>query len=118
MKKSGSHVRLKIVALLAALAALWGFAAYVTVQDGLNVLYVSTVDREVGRPTNILVAALQQERRTSVAALSAGPEVAAQLELVRAGTDEVLTGWHQQVSSTSVDFAASERLQERIAAAA
>ncbi|HEY8474887.1 MAG TPA: nitrate- and nitrite sensing domain-containing protein [Natronosporangium sp.] len=89
-----------------------------TVQDGLNVLYVSTVDREVGRPTNILVAALQQERRTSVAALSAGPEVAAQLELVRAGTDEVLTGWHQQVSSTSVDFAASERLQERIAAAA
>jgi signal transduction histidine kinase len=118
MRRSSSHVRLKIVALLAALAALWGFAAYVTVQDGLNVLYVSTTDSEVGRPTNILVASLQQERRTSVAALTGAPEAAAQLELVRAGTDEMLAGWRQQVTSTSVDFAASGRLEDRIGAAA
>jgi signal transduction histidine kinase len=115
---NSSHVRIKIIALLAALAALWGFAAVVTVRDGLNVLYVSTIDREVGRPTNVLVAALQQERRTSVAALTAGPEAQAQLELVRAGTDEFLAGWREHIANTSVDFSASDRLKDRIAAAA
>jgi HAMP domain-containing protein len=118
-RASSSHVRVKMIALLVALTALWGFAAAVTVQDGLNVLYVNTVNREVGRPSNLLVAALQQERRVSVVAvLSQDEQSRAQLELVRAGTDGMLDAWHDHVSSSSLDYAASDRLEDRIAAAA
>jgi HAMP domain-containing protein len=117
-RSSSSHVRVKIIALLAALAALWGFAAVVTVRDGLNVLYVSTVDREVARPTNLLVVALQQERRVSVAASGGDAETLAQLQAVRGATDQVVSEWRGNVASTSLEIAASGRLKERVATAA
>ncbi|WP_344500210.1 sensor histidine kinase [Dactylosporangium maewongense] len=66
MRSGSSHVRVKIVALLASLVALWGFAAFVTLREGLNLLTVTTLDETVGRPSESLVEALQQERRLTV----------------------------------------------------
>ena len=58
------HVRLKIVALLAALTALWAFAAVVTAQEGAQALAARIVEHEVNQPTSRLIEALQQERRS------------------------------------------------------
>jgi signal transduction histidine kinase len=111
---SSSHVRLKIVALLAALAALWSFAAYVTVRDGLNMLSVNTVGN-FGVTTSEVVGALQAERRLSVVALSADPErVQEALATSRARTDGLLAGWREEAASRGLRIAASDQLEERI----
>ena len=56
MSSRSSHVRLKVVALLGSMTALWAFAAFVTVREGLNLLSVSTLDSGVGRPTVALLS--------------------------------------------------------------
>ncbi len=61
-----SNVRTKVVALLVSLAALWAFAAFVTVREGLNLLWLTTLDENVGVPSESVVYALQQERRLSL----------------------------------------------------
>src|SRR2546429_4018926 len=60
------RVRAKIVALPVSLAALWSFAAFVTLREGVNLLWVTTLDKGVGKPTESLLSALQQERRLSL----------------------------------------------------
>src|SRR3954464_4267833 len=60
------RIKTKVVALLLSLSALWGFAAFVTLREGFNLLWVSTLDSAVGRPTEALVAALPAERLLSV----------------------------------------------------
>ena len=55
MKSRSIHVRTKVVALLVSLVALWGFAAFVTARDGLNLLWVSTLDAKFGQPTDALI---------------------------------------------------------------
>lgn len=108
-----ANVRVKIVALLVSMAALWGFAAYVTVKDGLNVLFVTRLDSNVGRPTEALVDALQQERRLSVVALRDAGAGAALAER-RESTDRALAAWRSDTSSGSLDLAASDQLTDRI----
>src|SRR2546430_16210095 len=65
------RVKTKIVALLLSLVALWGFAAFVTLREGVNLLWVATLDTGVGKPTESLVSTLQEERRLSLAYLGA-----------------------------------------------
>lgn len=64
------YVRRKVVALLLSLAALWTFAAFVTLRDGMNLLSVSTLTDSIGRPTEAVLVAIQQERRGSVVYLA------------------------------------------------
>ncbi len=59
-------MRTKVVALLVSLAALWAFAAFVTLREGLNLLWLTTLDDNVGAPSESLVQALQLERRLSL----------------------------------------------------
>ncbi|MFD0852888.1 hypothetical protein ACFQ07_11660, partial [Actinomadura adrarensis] len=61
-----SRLRTKVTALLVSLVALWAFAAWVTLRDGLGLLWAGTLDQKVSRPTLSLVTALQQERRASM----------------------------------------------------
>jgi len=115
MKSRGSHVRTKIVALLVSLAALWAFAAYVTLQDGLNLLWVSTLDQKVGRPTDSLITALQEERRLSLVHLgSAGREGGAALDAARGRTDAARVALEASLNETWVGWAASAAAEARV----
>ena len=116
MRSRGSHVRSKIVFLLASMVALWAFAAVVTVREGLNLLFVNTVG-EFGVTTSEVVTALQSERRLSVAAVSGSQQARGELATAREQTDAVLAGWRDDAASRSLRVAASDQLLERIGVA-
>ncbi|GAA2094085.1 sensor histidine kinase [Actinomadura alba] len=69
MRIRNARLRTKIVALLLSLTALWMFAAWVTLREGVNLLWVSTMDR-VAAPSDPLLVELQRERRLSVTYLA------------------------------------------------
>ncbi|WP_336205449.1 sensor histidine kinase [Nonomuraea sp. LPB2021202275-12-8] len=52
--------------MLLSLTALWAFAAWVTLRDGVNLLWVSQVDNSVVGPSEPLLEELQRERRASM----------------------------------------------------
>lgn len=114
MKSRSMNVRTKVVALLVSLVALWGFAAFVTARDGLNLLWVSTLDQKYGRPTDALIVALQEERRLSVARLGNGAQDAA-LQAQRARTDEAVAKFRTLAQGTDVRLAASAQAEQRVA---
>src|SRR2546421_12796802 len=55
------RVRAKIVALLVSLAALWSFAAFVTLRGGVNLLWGTTLDTGVRMPTEALLSSVHQQ---------------------------------------------------------
>ncbi|GAA4628141.1 nitrate- and nitrite sensing domain-containing protein [Actinoallomurus vinaceus] len=84
-----TRLRLKVTVLLTVVTCLWGFAAYVTARQGLDLLSVNTIDQRVGRPTVDLVTALQQERRLSAVYLGdPSPANRAALDAQRGRTDK------------------------------
>jgi signal transduction histidine kinase len=116
MSSRSSRVRTKVTALLLSLIALWAFAAYVTVREGLNLLSVSTLDTGVGRPTDALIADLQEERRLSLVELgNNSPSTAAALVAQRAHTDTELASFKALTGTSSVNFAGTDALRARIA---
>ncbi|WP_230420695.1 sensor histidine kinase [Actinomadura soli] len=108
-------MRIKITALLLSLAALWGFAAWVTLRDGLNLLTLSTLDTNTGRPGSDLITALQNERRASLVFLGrpSGQQRAA-LDGQRARTDQVVDRFRRLASGDDVKSAASDLGWKRI----
>ncbi len=116
-KSRGTRLRTKVVALLLSLTALWAFAAFVTLREGLNLLWVTTLTDNVGRPTESLLAALQQERRLSVVYLATAAdrgEHARSLRDQRERTDEDLATFRRRTRDAKVSWAASSVLQGRI----
>jgi signal transduction histidine kinase len=115
MRFRNSRVRTKVTALLLSLAALWSFAAWVTLRDGLNLLWVSTLDQSVGRPTVALVAELQEERRlTSVYLGGPGRQQREALKAQRSRTDEVRARFQEQAGGEGARLAAGDALEQRI----
>jgi hypothetical protein len=99
------------------MASLWAFAAFVTLRDGLNLLGVDSLTQNVGRPTESLVAALQQERRESVVYLApTGDRVERRRALVaaRGQTDRDRATFERKTSDGAVRRAATAALQARI----
>src|SRR5262245_39192901 len=113
MKSPSLHVRKKVVALLVSMTALWVFAAAVTLREGLNLLFVSTLTEQVGKPTESLVDALQQERKLSGVVLSGGAQRAA-LTTSRQRTDEALASWRSHIADSNLDLAATDQLKAAI----
>ncbi|WP_067894967.1 sensor histidine kinase [Actinomadura chibensis] len=98
---------LKITLSLVALSALWAFAAWVTISDGIGLYVAAQRDTQVGRPTKTLVNHLQDERRASQLELGrsawarpgtrrVSPELAAQ----RARTDRFIREWRATTAKT------------------
>jgi signal transduction histidine kinase len=115
LKSRSSHVRTKVVALLASLVALWGFAAFVTLREGLNLLTVNTLDQNVGRPSESLVDALQQERRLSVVYLAShGGDQRIALLSQRTRTDAASRNFRRLAGSSDTRDEASAALRQRI----
>ncbi|GAA1662394.1 hypothetical protein GCM10009679_78860 [Saccharothrix algeriensis] len=102
--------------MLASLAALWAFAAFVTLREGLNLFWISTLDQEVGRPTDALVATLQAERRASAVVLAGGEgDARAELQTARAATDAAAARFRESVRGTTAGLAASDQAEQNIA---
>lgn len=115
LKSRSSHVRVKVVALLLSLVALWSFAAFVTLREGLNLLSVAQLDEAVGRPSEALVGALQDERRASVVFLARpGGEQRRALSAQRARTDEARRTFTERAGSEDTKDSASAQLNQRI----
>ncbi|HEY7488512.1 MAG TPA: nitrate- and nitrite sensing domain-containing protein [Streptosporangiaceae bacterium] len=115
MRFRNTRLRTKITALLMSLAALWAFAAWVTLREGLNLLGVSTFDQKVTRPAVALVTELQKERRLSVVYL--GRPILQQrqaLDTQRAATDQAQKRFRTLASGGDVARAASDTLEARI----
>ncbi|HEY7224041.1 MAG TPA: nitrate- and nitrite sensing domain-containing protein [Micromonosporaceae bacterium] len=108
-------MRAKVIALLASLAALWGFAAYVTVREGLNLLSVTTLDGGVAQPQEVLLPALQEERRLTEVYLGSHSTAARDAMLAqRSDTDEKIAAFIEKSNSGAVHFAASDLLEQRL----
>ncbi|MCC5577441.1 nitrate- and nitrite sensing domain-containing protein [Microtetraspora sp. AC03309] len=117
MRFRNSRVRTKVTALLVSLTALWAFAAWVTLREGVNLLGATTIDGSVAEPSEPLLLELQRERRLSVARLGNSTAYSRQeLQDQRARTDKARAEFKRSADSGSVKFAASDALQERIQA--
>ncbi|MFR9779466.1 nitrate- and nitrite sensing domain-containing protein [Micromonospora sp. MS34] len=108
-------MRTKVVALLVSLAALWAFAAWVTLRDGMNVLGVQTLDVQVAEPSESMRTALQQERRMSVAYLGRpSPKAAEQLREQRQRSEQLAGTFAESARSWRARLASSDDLVKRI----
>ncbi|GII83862.1 ATPase [Sphaerisporangium siamense] len=120
MRFQNPRVRTKVTALLLSLAALWAFAAWVTLREGLNLLWVSTLDTNVSQPAERLITELQRERLFT-AAVQAEPSSPDQrrnaLAPQRARTLEAGATFHRLVGDDGVRRAAGAVVIQRIEAA-
>src|SRR5688500_6096675 len=66
MRLRNTRLRTKVTAWLLSLAALWSFAAWVTLREGVNLLWVAQLDSSVVGPSEPLLVELQRERRASM----------------------------------------------------
>ncbi|MEV0217096.1 nitrate- and nitrite sensing domain-containing protein [Micromonospora sp. ALFpr18c] len=108
-------MRTKIVALLVSLAALWAFAAWVTLRDGFNVLGVQTLDAQVAQPSEPLLTELQQERRMSVAYLGRRDQgLAQQLQAQHERSEKEAAAFAEAARSWRARFVSSDELTTRI----
>jgi hypothetical protein len=114
MRFRNSRLRIKITALLVSLTALWSFAAWVTLREGVNLLWVATLDKHIAQPTDPLLAELQRERRLSVVQLAGtGSQQRAALQAQRARTDRAKAGVIRLARSDSVERAPARAADRR-----
>ncbi|MFC5829435.1 nitrate- and nitrite sensing domain-containing protein [Nonomuraea insulae] len=112
-RKTG--LRTKITALLLSLAALWVFAAWVTLREGVNLLWVSQLDSAVSSPSDPLLFALQKERRLSLVRLSEKTVQSRKaLETQRKETDSFLATFRDSATTTVVGWALDDQGDKRL----
>ncbi|GAA2371775.1 sensor histidine kinase [Nonomuraea africana] len=115
MRLRNSRLRTKVAALLVSLTALWAFAAWVTLREGANLLWVATLNSSVADTSDSLLLELQRERRLSLIQLGEGGTGGKEaLRTQRAKTDAAATVFVEQASSNSVALAASDTLDLRL----
>ncbi|MEO3854391.1 nitrate- and nitrite sensing domain-containing protein [Acrocarpospora sp. B8E8] len=116
MRFRNSRVRTKVTALLLSLAALWVFAAWVTLREGVNLLWVSTLDSGIVQPSEPLLVELQHERRLTLVNLGAPSNASRkELEAQRGRTDTVIRAFKELSADGGVSTAASPILRTRLA---
>jgi nitrate/nitrite sensing protein/histidine kinase/DNA gyrase B/HSP90-like ATPase/HAMP domain-containing protein len=115
MRFRNARLRTKVTALLVSLTALWAFAAWVTLREGVNLLGASALDSGYAQPSDPLLAELQQERRLSVTWL-ADPraQTRAALDAQRLRTDAVRTEFERAAQGGAIRRAANTALEQRI----
>ncbi len=115
MVSRSSNLRRKVVALLASLVALWAFAAWVTLREGANLLWVQTLDSRVAQPGEPLILELQAERRAATAYLGApGGSGNDQFSEQWSRTQVVVDEFRSSARGWWVSIAASDDSQQQI----
>ncbi|MBB5784611.1 sensor histidine kinase [Nonomuraea jabiensis] len=113
-RKTG--LRTKITALLLSLTALWVFAAWVTLREGVNLLWVSQLDSAIATPSDPVLLGLQKERRLSVVRLSEKTaQTRKELETQRKQNDRVIADFQESVSAGLVSLALDDQGEKRLA---
>ena len=115
MKSRNTRVRSKVVALLVSLTALWAFAAYVTVREGLNMLWVTVTANDIGFPLSVLTDALEDERQASVLYVSGDSSAADALATAREETDTAMAELQASASGGWVEWVKSDELRRTLA---
>ncbi|MGI5288895.1 sensor histidine kinase [Nonomuraea polychroma] len=111
-----TRLRTKVTALLLSLAALWAFAAWVTLREGVNLLWVTQLNSSVVDPSVRVLEELQKERRFSVVKLSdPSPGARRELESQRKQTDLMITAFQESAGATVVDWATDDEGARRLA---
>ncbi|MGI5154330.1 nitrate- and nitrite sensing domain-containing protein [Microbispora sp. CA-102843] len=115
MRFRNSRVQTKVTALLLSLAALWAFAAWVTLREGVNLLWVSTLDNAVVQPSEPLLVELQKERRLTLVRLGNPAQVPrADLQAQRARSDAAVKNFEEMSAGDNVRLAATPVLETRL----
>jgi anti-sigma regulatory factor (Ser/Thr protein kinase) len=116
MRFRNARLRTKITALLLSLAALWAFAAWVTLREGVNLVWVSALNSGVAQPIDQVQPELQRERQLSLIRLgNPGPQQRAALDAQRARTDRAVAKFAKLSHSQNVKLAESSALKTSIA---
>ncbi len=116
MRLRNSSVRTKITALLLSLTALWVFAAWVTLREGVNLLWVNQLDKGIAQPGDVLIVDLQKERLLSM--VLAGDRTQANADALRdqrTSTDRKRAAYLRDARSTMTKLAADDALEELLA---
>ncbi|WP_243717279.1 sensor histidine kinase [Actinomadura darangshiensis] len=95
--------------------ALWSFAAWVTLREGVNLLGVSALDSALAQPTDPLLADLQRERRLSVVQI-ARPSAAnrSALQAQRTRTDKTRAKAVELARGGNVSRFGGDTLERRV----
>ncbi|MEV4113568.1 nitrate- and nitrite sensing domain-containing protein [Nonomuraea sp. NPDC049695] len=118
MRLRKTRLRTKITALLLSLAALWVFAAWVTLREGVNLLWVSQLDTSVASPSDLLLVELQKERRISILRLTEkSVQSRKELETQRKQTDRTLAAFQESATAGLVSWALDDQGEQRLAEA-
>jgi hypothetical protein len=119
-KKSGtsrSALRNKIIAVLLSLVALWAFAAFATVRDGVGLVWFATLEQQVEKPTQAVISAIQSERTATVTFIdsgsSAGPTT---MDTARTATDAKVTALRNALDGTAAKRATSSASDAKLRA--
>ncbi len=115
MRFRNARLRTKITALLLSLAALWAFAAWVTLREGVNLVWVSAVNSGVAQPIDDLQPELQRERQLSMVRLgNPGPAQRAALDAQRHRTDQAVAKFAKLSHGGNVKLAESAALKQAV----
>jgi signal transduction histidine kinase len=115
MRFHNARLRTKITALLLSLAALWAFAAWVTLREGVNLVWVSVVNSGIAQPIDDLQPELQRERQLSMIRLGdPGSQQRAALDLQRARTDKAVANFARLSNGGNVKLAESSTLKRAV----
>ncbi|MCQ0018334.1 nitrate- and nitrite sensing domain-containing protein [Actinomadura madurae] len=103
--------------MLLSLTALWAFAAWVTAREGINLLWVSTLNTVV-TASNPMLVELQNERRLTVVYLAAPNQHGREAMVAQRGkTDKTVATMIDRTERGSVRRAADDGLENRMAEA-
>ncbi len=115
MRFHNARLRTKITALLLSLAALWAFAAWVTLREGVNLVWVSVVNSGISQPIDDLQAELQRERQLSMVQLGdPGSAQRGALDAQRARTDKAVADFDRLSHGGNVKLAESATLKQAV----
>ncbi|MFB9178538.1 nitrate- and nitrite sensing domain-containing protein [Dactylosporangium sucinum] len=115
MRSRSTNLRAKITALLLSLAALWAFAAWVTLREGLNLFWVQAHNSNIYQPSEPLLRDLQSERRLSTAYLGApGDQQRQNLTAGRQQTEQASAAFRTSAQSWQANPSGDEDLQRAV----
>ncbi|MFB9839675.1 sensor histidine kinase, partial [Actinoallomurus acaciae] len=115
MRIRNARLRTKITALLLSLIALWVFAAWVTLREGVNLLWVSALNTNVAAPIDDVQPELQRERQLSMIRLGhPGAQERVALDRQRARTDQTVAVFRKSIQSREAKLAESSDLKRAI----
>lgn len=103
----------KAAALLLVLTVLWGYAAFLTARDAMDLLAVRTLGTRLGQPTDALILGLQAERRLSMVELATPGRHRAALLDQRTHTDAAIESLRRFAGETDLRLVTVGTVQKR-----